>query len=125
MLNTRLALHSEAFWGSRRRGADIDFLSLDLQLRDSQEGFDTVGLKTRHVDCEAEGRDAAGAISPLYSSRCVAKDRRPAVDEKRHTRFPPETAVLDRATAVAASLRDLSDERVRAGCRRGVAAGFL
>jgi hypothetical protein len=64
VLNSRLALQSETFWGSRLRGADIDFLSLDLQLRDSQEAFDSFELKTRHVDREAEGREAAGAFSP-------------------------------------------------------------
>lgn len=52
VFNTRLALQREAFWGSRLRGADIDFLSLDLQLKDSQEGFDNFELKTRHVGCE-------------------------------------------------------------------------
>jgi hypothetical protein len=59
-----LRCRAKLFWGSRLRGADVDFLSLDLQLRDSQEAFDSFELKTRHVDCEAKGREAAGAFSP-------------------------------------------------------------
>lgn len=48
-LDIRLEMCCGAFWGSRLRGADIDTLSPDLQLRDSGEGFDRAELKTRHM----------------------------------------------------------------------------
>jgi hypothetical protein len=118
VLITRRELYGEAFWGFRLRGADIDTLSPDLQLRDSREGSDKADLKTKHMGWRRGGLDAARSISTYTAAMCSEKTSRPAVHEAAYQNSY-QNRVLDRATAVAALLRD---KRVRADCRRGVHA---
>lgn len=108
--------------GVRLRGADIDFLSPDPQLRDSCEDFNEAGLKTRHIGRRSGDRDAVRCFSTLYSSQCIANDLRPAALHARRRILVTNIGFW--TMRQPASLGGPRDERVRVGCRRSVPTGF-